>query len=67
MVITRMQSRYAEISCEVCGIDFKILLESEEYIPDEKYLCCPICGGNDCKARWIDHDKTNYGNGRNNH
>jgi len=52
----KMQSRFAEITCPVCCIDFKIKLESDEYVPDMAYLFCPICGGIDCKARWIDHD-----------
>jgi hypothetical protein len=61
----KMQSRFAEITCPVCCIDFKIKLESDEYVPDMTYLFCPLCGGNDCKASWIDHDKTNYNGGKN--
>jgi Zn finger protein HypA/HybF involved in hydrogenase expression len=61
-----MQNRFAEMECLVCGIYFKIKLESEEYIPDMKFLFCPICGSNECKALWIDHDKTNYNGNKNN-
>jgi hypothetical protein len=61
-VTLQMQSRFAEISCPICCIDFKIKLESDEYIPDMSYLCCPICGSLECKANWIDHDKTHYNN-----
>jgi hypothetical protein len=59
-----MSNRFAEMVCPTCDISFKIKLESNQYIPDERFLFCPICGSIECKARWIDHDKTNY-NGEN--
>ena len=54
-----MQNRFAEIECLTCGIEYKIKMRSEEYIPDEKFLFCPICGGKECKARWIDQNGSN--------
>lgn len=54
-----MQNRFAEIECSTCGIEFKIRLKSYEYIPDMQYLFCPICGGEFCRAKWIDHTNKN--------